>query len=281
MDIPGTHVSILPPKGFVLKNEITGIANDSNTASVLVHEFHQPVVELFFTFKKDNLALYYGELLGVDTITFNGLKSILVHMNVNSDDVHLSKWVLVTGDNKRAIMISGITDPKHEKQYNDVLKKCVTGIVYDSLRKIDPFQSFPFSMDNKTKFSFSKREGHDLEYYLANDTNDNHIGYMTVSYGTLKEDDLEPELYTTEKMYSSLRDVTEIVNQSKARLNAPLNGKEIIATAIDFNTKYPVRIYHAMHYIGNTYYRLTAVYNFNYDGFEKDCRGMMGSFKLR
>ena len=154
VNIKGTRLSIIPPKGFVAaenfvglkKDEATGIQimdlvggnYDSNTATYTKE-----------TFEKNGITVLEFEELKVD-----GFKAKFSHFKGadNSERVNIT-----FGDSTFSAMVTAIFPTSSRKTLFPEIKETFLKIKYDKNLIIDPFASSAFKVEkNESKFKFAK-----------------------------------------------------------------------------------------------------------------------------
>lgn len=154
VNIKGTRLSIIPPKGFVdadnfiglIKDETTGIQImdlvggnfDSNTATYTRA-----------TFEKKGIAV-----LEFDELKIDGFQAKFSHIKSadNSERVNV-----VFGDSTFSVMVTAFFPSSSSEELFPGIKKSFLKIKYDKNLIIDPFASSAFKVEkNESKFKFAK-----------------------------------------------------------------------------------------------------------------------------
>lgn len=108
--VPGTSVSMVPPRGFELSSDFTGFAYPGNRASILVSELppeaYGELSTLFFDLEKVRAAM--AKQMTVDSVerlqTNNGQAVPLIRGTQRADGQVYSKWAAVFGGSATAIV---------------------------------------------------------------------------------------------------------------------------------------------------------------------------------
>lgn len=153
INIPGTRLYIIPPKGFTIATSFPGIQKGNNSGIIIYDNVEGDYYTNAATFsegafKKQGITVYDFKELKV-----NGLpaKYILLQGKQNTMVIDL-----VFGDTTFSSMIMATypsTDLKTGEQINEAIKS----IYYDKNLKIDPFADISFTLDEtKSIFKFSE-----------------------------------------------------------------------------------------------------------------------------
>lgn len=154
VNIKGTRLSIIPPKGFVdadnfiglIKDEVTGIQimdlvggnYDSNTATYTRA-----------TFEKKGITV-----LEFDELQVNGFQAKFSHFKGADNNERVN---ITFGDSTFSVMVTAFFPTSSRQELFPEIKKSFLKIKYDKNLLVDPFASSAFKVEkNESKFKFAK-----------------------------------------------------------------------------------------------------------------------------
>src|SRR5207247_1481179 len=96
--IPGTKVSLEPPKGFVRAARFTGFQQTDLQASIMVTEIPGPMAEVAKGTSKAVLATRGMSLISEQTEKIGGREARVVKVSQKAAGIEFLKWMLLMGD---------------------------------------------------------------------------------------------------------------------------------------------------------------------------------------
>ena len=117
--MPGTRVSLVPPSGFTLNEQIQGFA-DPNGATIVVVALDQPFVEMSADMKQAKRA-DMTILAARPTKLENGRLATWAHIRQAYGGETFFKWLLIFGDAKTATTVTVTVPERHAATYEAAL----------------------------------------------------------------------------------------------------------------------------------------------------------------
>lgn len=224
INIPGTRLLIIPPKGFVISKSIVGLENEnamiqvmdliggnyeSNTATFTKSGFENKGIKVI-EFKEIKIDGFKGKFAHLDG--GNGMESI----NVVFGDTSFSTMVIapITALNKNLIV---------------TLKNAILNIKYDKTITIDPLASSFFKIDaNESKFKFAKSTANLFIYSENGIVKDAYKDEPMVMISTLPKDATLSKEMIIKSMIDGLIRNGFSLKEEKKPVNGTINGFESI-----------------------------------------------------
>lgn len=123
--VPGTHVSLVPPEGFVEARRYSGFENASGSSGIMVVELPAAFDTIAEAFEAGLMAKRGMKLLGKEAVTVEGGKAVLVHLEQESAGTTYRKWMLALGDEKGTALITATFALEQEARDSAPLKAAV------------------------------------------------------------------------------------------------------------------------------------------------------------
>lgn len=154
VNIKGTRLSIIPPKGFVAAENFIGLKKDE-TSGIQIMDLvggnfdTNTATYTKATFEKKGITVLEFEELKVD-----GFKAKFSHLKVTDGSESVQ---LVFGDSTFSVMVIGLFPTSSREELFSEIKKAFLKIKYDKNLIIDPFASSAFKVEkNESKFKYAK-----------------------------------------------------------------------------------------------------------------------------
>ena len=130
-NIPGTKVSLDVPFGFEPSQEFPGFQQVSTNSYIEVHEIAQPFTAVSTEYldsnnlkKTDSIILNKNEIPG-------SYRSVLLYLKQQAYGKDFRKWVLITGDEEAAAIITATFPAEYEAALLNTLKAVVAGATWN------------------------------------------------------------------------------------------------------------------------------------------------------
>ena len=150
--IPGTRLYIIPPKDFLLSYSFLGFQKGTNT---LINIIDLPGGNFYTnaaTFNKSEFENKGARVFEYKEIKVNGYPAKYLYMQ---GDPTAKSYALVFGDTTFSASIMAVFPVTDEQTGLDILNS-LNSIWYDTTKKIDPFETANFGLDESvSKFKFS------------------------------------------------------------------------------------------------------------------------------
>lgn len=145
INIPGTRVYIIPPPDFKVAATFHGLQKGEssmlNVYDLVGGNMHTNAA----TFSRAEFEKKGAKVFDFKEIKVNGFSAKYIHMQ---GDATAKAYSLVFGDTSFSTMIMSIYPAGDEKTGNAIINSLNT-IYYDKTKKIDPFETAIFSIDEK------------------------------------------------------------------------------------------------------------------------------------
>jgi len=151
VNIPGTRLYIIPPPNFTVASTFIGLQK-GETSMINIYDLVGGNINTnAATFSKAEFERQGAKVFDFKEIKVNGFPAKYIHMQ---GDATAKAYSIVFGDTTFTTMIMTIYPVADEKTGNEIIKSLNT-IYYDKNKKIDPFETAFFTLDDKvSKFKF-------------------------------------------------------------------------------------------------------------------------------
>ncbi len=245
--VPGTSVSLEPPKGFTSSKQFPGFGSAENSASILV-------TEMPFSFAKmrDEIVSKMKTGMAAKQMTFISQEDenqtippgLLLHIEQRAANIDYLKWILLTGDTQKTAMIVGTFPKDSDAELGSAIKKSVLTVAFSQRSFENVWNGISFRVTPSKKLKIAGK--------LANAISLTHSGRMG-------QKDLDDVFYIVSPFISgrvtdikivseqSIRQTTDTRNvrnlKGKAISINNYRGYEIIADANDIKTRSALLLY--------------------------------------
>jgi len=154
VNIKGTRLSIIPPKGFVAAENFVGLKKDETTGIQIMD-----LVGGNFDSNTPTYTRATFEQKGITVLEFNELKidgfqAKFSHIKGTDSSERVN---VVFGDSTFSVMVTAIFPTSSREELFPEIKKAFLKIKYDKTLVIDPFASSAFIVEkNESKFKFAR-----------------------------------------------------------------------------------------------------------------------------
>jgi hypothetical protein len=153
VNISGTRLYIVPPKGFVVANTFIGLQKGQNSMINIYDLVGGNFYSNAKTFSKDAFESKGVRVFEYKEINVNGYPAKYIFMQ---GDATSKAYVLVFGDTTFSTMLMAVYPVTDEQTGKDILNSFNT-ICYDTKKVINPFETANFTLDdNGSKFKFNR-----------------------------------------------------------------------------------------------------------------------------
>jgi len=142
--VPGTDVSLEPPKGFSLSESYPGFQSAEQKASIMVTQMPAPVAEVMKAMNKETLATRGMTLLSSSAETVGGREALLLQVAQAAGGAEFLKWMMVTGDPKTTVMVVGTFPKDSREEVGAAIRKSVLTALLGAEDTSDPFEGLQF-----------------------------------------------------------------------------------------------------------------------------------------
>jgi hypothetical protein len=151
INIPGTRLYIIPPPNFKVASTFLGLQKGETSMFNIYDLVGGNINTNAATFSKAEFESKGAKVFDFKEIKVNGFTAKYIHMQ---GDATAKAYSIVFGDTTFTTMVMTVYPVTDEKTGNEIINSLNT-IYYDKNKKIDPFETAKFSLDDKTlKFKF-------------------------------------------------------------------------------------------------------------------------------
>ena len=120
--VTGTSVALAPPAGFVASSRFPGFECADLQTSLMVTEIPGPVAEVSRGMTAAGLATRGMTLISSTRPLVDGRQALLLKVSQPAGGMTVHKWMLVSGDARKTVMIVGTFPNEYEPQIGDAIK---------------------------------------------------------------------------------------------------------------------------------------------------------------
>jgi len=120
--VTGTSVALAPPAGFVPSSRFPGFERADLQSSVMVTEIPGPVADVSRGMTADGLATRGMTLISSTRELVDGRQALLLKVSQAASGMTVHKWMIVSGDARKTVMIVGTFPKDYEPQIGDAMK---------------------------------------------------------------------------------------------------------------------------------------------------------------
>jgi len=244
--VPGTDVSLEPPKGFSPEKRFPGFSREEIGASIMITEIPGPVAEVKKGMTRQQLLTKGMELISSTTETVSGRESMLLKARQSAEGIVFLKWMVVLGNEKATVMIMGTFPEDSEGEVGDAIRRSILKASWKpEARNKDPFEGLPFRITATRKLKIAGRMGSNL-MLTESGTMGPHgpeepLYVIGPSIRDLEIKDLQSFSETRLKQRTDVKDVRDI--ESRLLRVGGMEACELLADATDTKTQTVLRIY--------------------------------------
>ena len=156
--VTGTSVALAPPAGFVLSSRFPGFERADLQSSVMVTEIPGPVADVSRGLTAAGLATRGMTLISSARPLVDGRQALLLKVSQPAAGMTVHKWMLVSGDARKTVMIVGTFPEEHEPQVGDAMKESLLTTRW-GIGAVPPdrFEGLPFRVSPTTSLKIAGR----------------------------------------------------------------------------------------------------------------------------
>jgi hypothetical protein len=265
--VPGTRISMIPPSGFSLSTNFSGFEYQPAGSSIFVAEIPGPISETTKGFTSSSLKENNMTLLDEKQVDIASGKASIYKMSQPGNGITYFKQVLVFGDERKTVLISGIY-PDSSIALEKNIVASILSTTYDETKKEPSPADTRFILDTAgTKFRFAKLIAGTLIYTrdgnFPPDSGDRTAFIASPSYNAVNASDKKQ--FSVDRLKKLPNGTTNIVKETNEIVVGDLRGIEIIAEGDDATGKKQL-VYQVILFVENGgYYILlgTAISDFD------------------
>jgi hypothetical protein len=157
--VPGTRVRLAAPPGHVQGAGFHGYSWPETGASLIVIEMPGPYAEVKKGFDKKGLESGGMKLIERKETKICGRAGVLVFAAQDSQGKAYRKWVAVSGDQQRSVLLNAVFPADQEKALSATFEAVLLGAEWDPKLEIDPFEVLPWTVEAPEGLRFAGNVG--------------------------------------------------------------------------------------------------------------------------
>ncbi|WP_424003650.1 hypothetical protein [Maribacter sp. IgM3_T14_3] len=253
--VDGTKISIVPPNGFTTASNFLGFQQTQSGSSIMVLDIPGPFSEVSKGLTKEGLLSQGMTLKETHKLTLNSLPAVLLKAEQNAYGNIYTKYILAFGTEEESILING-TFPQNIEDLNEVLKKALLSTVYDSNKKINPFDTVDFEISTDgTDIVFAKNISNSLIFNrdgkIPSETKDKVSLIIVKAFSNV--DIMDKKLFAMNRIRQLPIVIKKIISTEPIEIDG-INGYEIIADGSDKKTGNKEKAYQVILFSDSLYY---------------------------
>ena len=257
INVSGTKVSLIPPRGFVKAPNFLGFQQTESGSTIMILDIPGPFSETSKGLTKEGLLSKGIEIKEIQKMTLNNLPAILAIGEQNAYGNVYTKYVMAFGSDKETILLNGAC-PKNLEEIGKLIKASILTAVYDADKKINPFETVDFELDvSKSKLRFAKSMSNSLIFTadgeLPTKSEDKITLIATKSFTEI--DIQDKKLFALNRLKQMPIELEKIQATTEITIDG-VSGYEMIASAKDKKTGDSEKIYQVILFSDKLYYLL-------------------------
>lgn len=282
-EVPGTHCSMLPPKGFDKAETFSGFQQPNTGSSIMITELPTNYMVIVNSFTADALAKAGLVLMKSDTISFNGMTAYTYFIKQKANEVTFNKQVFIFGNEQQTVMVNGMY-PEKETALGEIILSSMKSVQYNATAAENGREAVKFALDpTGTSMIYSGYVSGALMYSqdgkMPTQSPDEAVFTVASSFSSASIEDTKA--YTQTRLKSLPYGEETVIKSITPVTIYGINGYEIVADGKDKENESQL-IYLVMLYPDNAnYYIMLGMTNKNFDTYLADFRKMAQSFTIK
>lgn len=227
LNIKGTKVFIIPPKGFKSQSNFIGLTKDDNTLIQVIEQANASYSLASSNFTKAEFEKKGQKVLFIQDFILNGYSAKYIQIeSSNLDKGH----GIVFGDNNFSVMLFGVC-PKSDEKVSAEIKKALLSLFYDKNLIIDNSTNLLFELNEQSTSFRLLNSTENISYYTINGNNidpNSPKPVITVITAPISDESMLAE--ASENMISALKENGLTNIEKKDNSNKVINGNKIYET---------------------------------------------------
>jgi hypothetical protein len=281
--VPGTKVSLVPPKGFVPSEKYAGFQNAEIGASIVIVELPAAYESVKEGFSGEGLRAMGMTLLDTQMIDLNHSGATWVRLSQKADSLTYLKQAILFGDSTKTILVSAAYPEDRKSIENDIRASLLT-VAYDAGRDDNPLQAASFTIDpGGSGFVFTKLLMGGLLYTKDGmaPTNSPDKAMIIVSPSFNKIETADKKQYSIDRLKKIPGGESAVIKEVNTVTIDSMSGFEVVANAATGGTK-PQLIYEVMLFDSqDNYYIFIGSTLDNHDAYLTSFRTIAKTFKRK
>lgn len=282
VNVSGTKISLIPPKGFIKAQNFVGLQQDESGSTIMIMDIPGPFSEVSKGLTKANFLSKGVEIKSIEEFTINEKKGILLTGEQNAYGKIFSKYIFAFGTEHETIMINGAF-PNNLMEIGKEIKTSILSSFYEENKKINPFDNVDFEINTiGTGLIFAKSMSNMLTYNSDGLLPTKSINATSLIVGkAISNIDIEDKkLYAINRFKKMPFEIEKIESTNEIIVDGIL-GYEITAIAKDKKTGLQEKVYQVMLFSDNLYYILLGTTNNEYEKNLSEIKKVVKTFKRK
>jgi hypothetical protein len=282
VNIAGTKISLIPPKGFTKASNFQGFQQNESGSSIMVVVIPGPFSQVSKGITKEGLLSRGIEVDKIEDVSLNDLPAVLATGKQNANGYLYTKYIFCFGTEKETTIINGAF-PENLKELGNEVKKSLLSVVYEQDKKIDPLVHVDFQVDvANSKLTFAKSVANALLFTVDGNLPPKSADktMLTVSKSLSQIAIEDKKLFALNRIKQLPVEIEKIESSDMIEIDG-INGYEIVATAKSKKTAESEKVYQVILFSDNLYYILVGITNDLSGKSIDELRRVAGSFKRK
>lgn len=234
--VPGTKISLYPPKGFVKAVGFDGFQNQSLKASISIVELPAPIDATITGFNAEDLKKKGMVVVSRDTTTHQGMKALSLKIFQSNNGTTYTKKILVFGDSKKTVMINGIyIEPN--KQLEEDITAALASVIYDENQLLNKLDAASFTLNTENTDLYFTDYSNGSVIYTAERKVPTDSAVFVASPSNAKITIADKKQFSIERLKKLPRNESILIKETNQIEIDGLKGYEIVAQGKDKNDK--------------------------------------------
>jgi hypothetical protein len=155
--VADTSVALEPPAGFTTATRFSGFERAELQASIMVTEVPAPFAGVSAGMNERGLASRGMTLLSSAKRQIDGQPALLLSVTQSANGVEFLKWMLVTGDAKRTVMVIATFPRRSEAELSEPMRTAVLSTHATAATPPDTFEGLRFRVSPSASLKIAGR----------------------------------------------------------------------------------------------------------------------------
>jgi hypothetical protein len=254
MYVPGTKISLVPPKGFIKAQDFVGFQQNESGSSIIVAEIKAPFAETKAGLTNEALLSRGIVVQQADSMTINNLPASFITGIQTARGTTFTKYILAFGTKEETMLLTGVF-PEALKELGAGIRTAMLSAFYEAGKKINPLDAVDFEIDvTLAKLILAKGIPGGLVYTVdgtvPTKSKDKTTLMATKSFSQV--DIVDKKLFAINRLKQMPIQIDKIDSTNAITVDG-ISGYEIIATAHETNGA-ARKVYQVILYSDHSYY---------------------------
>jgi hypothetical protein len=243
--VPGTSVTLAPPRGFAAATQYPGFEHAEAHASIMVTELPVAATAMIDSMTGPALGTKGMTLITARDTVIADTPARLLHVRQAAPGGSVLKWILIAGHAKATVMIVGTFPEAASPEIGEAIRTSVLTASWSSAAPADLLEGLPFRLTPTTRLKLARRVSNMLTFTESGtmgspgSTEALYIAGHSIGHGQIG--DAREFAESRAKKTNLLTGVTAFTGQT-IRVDGA-DAYELEANAIDSRSRRPMRLY--------------------------------------